>query len=659
MKPLEAARGLEKAGKVDAAVQAYRDAGAVDDAARLLGASRRQREAGQLLLDALGVQPAQVGQLEPAGKKRALMAAIFFGKAGENDLAVRLFLGLGEQRRAVELLERAGDMVAAAKIQALKPGQLQESGSLLGTPRVQATAVGGTAVSLLSAQKSEQQGKLEVALQQYLQLKRFGEAAAVAEKLGRMQDAAQLYADAGLPYPAAHAYLQLGDTGKALENLTRVPRSDERYRTAAMQAIRLATNLGSMDFKVEHFLGAFVKTGPVDADEIAAFEQLAQLYVTHDLPGNAREALDKILARVPDHPRARQALLALEDAVRPSAAVARQVLADAEPRKRKQNTTSMPDLGALPSLGGDEEPVTLLRHDPELVRRVTGEVLGEAEVIGEAVRFEDGATIAGRYRLEGKLGQGGMATVWKAWDTDLEEHVALKVFAPAQSTEVLLQRFKQELKLSRQLQHPNIIRLYDIGEHQGFRYISMELLVGQSLKENLLAGIDLREGLRLLVQACAGLAAAHAAGVVHRDVKPDNFFVTKEGLLKVMDFGIAKQHQTPGVTVAGSIAGTPLYMSPEQISNFSTVTHLTDVYALGICAYEVFTGKVPFAHEELVPLLMMQVNQIPERPRTRNPRIPEELERIILRCLQKQPAARFQSCGELGQALEAVRAGMA
>src|SRR5207253_9210070 len=163
-------------------------------------------------------------------------------------------------------------------------------------------------------------------------------------------------------------------------------------------------------------------------------------------------------------------------------------------------------------------------------------------------------------------------------------------------------------------------------------------------EDRIRAPSESRTALGYLLQACHGLQAAHDAGVVHRDVKPDNFFVTGDGVLKVMDFGIAKQHATPGVTVAGSIAGTPMYMSPEQISNFSTVSHLTDIYALGVCAYEMFTGKVPFNHPELVPLLMMHVNSPPEPPRKLNPSIPESLEAVILRLLAKDPAQRVQSC---------------
>jgi serine/threonine-protein kinase len=248
-----------------------------------------------------------------------------------------------------------------------------------------------------------------------------------------------------------------------------------------------------------------------------------------------------------------------------------------------------------------------------------------------------------------------MASVFRAFDLELEESVALKVFDVAQSSGVLVARFKQELKLSRQLIHPNIIRLYDIGAHQGHRYISMELLVGKSLKEQMRQPIEFRTALGYLMQACHGLQAAHDAGVVHRDVKPDNFFVTEDGVLKVMDFGIAKQYETPGVTVAGSIAGTPLYMSPEQIGNFSSVTRLTDIYALGVCAYEMFTGQVPFFHADLVPLLMMHVNNPPVPPRQHNPRLPAELDGVILRLLAKDPARRYQSCRELAEELGKIR----
>jgi serine/threonine-protein kinase len=622
--------------------------------ANALAASKRPRDAGQLLLESLRVQPGQVGQLDSAGKKRALLAAIHFGKAGENELAVQLFMALGEQQRAVELLQRAGDHVGAARLAGMKPGQF-EAAPLIGRPQ----AVGGQAISLPSAHKLEEQGKHQLALEAYIALRRFADAGRLAELIGQPAQAAQLYADAGMPFESAEAYLAAGDTGKALENLSRVPRDDKRYRTAAARAVRLATNLGTLDFRLENFLGAYIKSGPQDADELSVFDLLSQLYLAHDLPANAKEALEKILRKDAKYPGAQEKLARLEEELRPSAASARHLLSDAELHKRKTLLDGgLPDLGDLP---GMEEGATMVREDMQVARKMD-EVIGEAEILvdEEPVRsaeenFALGKTIAGRYRLEKKIGQGGMATVYKAFDLELEENVALKVFGAGQTSEVLLARFKQELKLSRQLHHPNIIRLYDIGLHAGHRYISMELLLGKSLKERLHQPVMMDTALDYLVQACQGLQAAHDAGVVHRDVKPDNFFVTDQGVLKVMDFGIAKQFAAPGVTVAGSIAGTPLYMSPEQISNFSTVSHLTDLYALGVCAYEMFTGAVPFNHEELVPLLMMHVSDAPPPPRKRNPKLPAELEAAVLRLLEKDPARRHQSCRELAVELDAIR----
>jgi serine/threonine-protein kinase len=547
----------------------------------------------------------------------------------------------------------------------MKPGQF-ETGPMLA--RASATAVGGQAVSVISAQKLEEQGKRQQALEAYLQLKRFGDGARLAVALGQKALAAQLYADAGMPFESAHSYLELGDTGKAIDNLTRLPRDDPRYRTAAMQAVRLATNLNVLDFRIEHFLNAFVKNGPQDGDEVVVFEQLVDLYIAHGYPENAREALQKILDARPGHSSAQKRLAELDVEMRPSAMVARQVLAQADLHKRR-TLDELPDLGELPSMGETSpQQNTVLSTGPGTARRMSApgitqpeEVLEEAELILEPEpaspvdRFAVGSTVAARYRLEAQIGKGGMAAVFRAWDLELEEHVALKVFNLLATTDVLVARFKQELKLSRQLIHPNIIRLYDIGLHQGYRYISMELLTGQSLKDRMAKPIDLRTALGYLVQACHGLQAAHDAGVIHRDVKPDNFFVTNDGVLKVMDFGIAKQYAAPGVTVAGSIAGTPFYMSPEQISNFSTVNHLTDLYAMGICAYEMFTGAVPFNHADLVPLLMLHVNTPPAPPRSRNPAIPPELEEAILRLLAKDPKQRYQSCRELADVLSGIR----
>ena len=270
-----------------------------------------------------------------------------------------------------------------------------------------------------------------------------------------------------------------------------------------------------------------------------------------------------------------------------------------------------------------------------------------------------GSIVAERYRIEGKIGQGGMAAVYRATDLELGEQIAIKLFIQPSDDPQLLARFRQELTLSRGLAHPNIVRLYDIGQHQGCRFLTMELLQGTDLAA-LIDGkpMELARGLRYLIQASSGLSLAHEKGVVHRDIKPANFFITKDDTVKVMDFGIAKrQTGAAGMTQAGFIAGTPTYMSPEQINNFTTVSHLTDIYALGVVAYEVFTGTVPFDHAEMMQLLMMHVTRAPPPPRQFNPAIPEDLEQIILKLLEKAPEDRIQSCRELGELLSAIKPG--
>jgi serine/threonine-protein kinase len=272
-----------------------------------------------------------------------------------------------------------------------------------------------------------------------------------------------------------------------------------------------------------------------------------------------------------------------------------------------------------------------------------------------------GSLVANRYRIEGTLGQGGSATVFKVHDNELDEKVAMKVFAPSARSDSQVLRYKNELSLSRQLTHPNIIRLFDLGAHEEWRYLTMELLEGVDLASKLEAlhgPLPLAEGLLILEGACAGLQYAHDNGVIHRDIKPGNLFITREGVVKVMDFGIAKKERTQHITQEGTIAGTPEYMSPEQISGFSTVSHLTDVYALGCTAYATFSGAPPFGSPEVMAVLMQQVNNAPPPLRAKNGAVPAELERVVLKLLEKDPAKRFQSCAEVSVELRRIRLGL-
>jgi serine/threonine-protein kinase len=282
-------------------------------------------------------------------------------------------------------------------------------------------------------------------------------------------------------------------------------------------------------------------------------------------------------------------------------------------------------------------------------------------------RLERGAQFAGRYEILGTLGKGGMGAVYRARDKQLDDTVALKVLRSEllQVDRSLLDRFKQEIKLARKITHRNVLRTHDFGEADGVPYISMEYLEGVTLKDLVKSkgALPLGVGLRIAKQMCQGLEAAHQQGVVHRDIKPQNMLIIPEtGELKIMDFGIARVSEVKGgvadagLTTTGTVLGTPDYMPPEQAQG-RPADFRSDVYSLGVVLFEVFTGKLPFDGDTVMSVILNHIQQPPPQPRKLNPRLSVELEVIILRCLEKDPAARYQRVSELLQALRSVSAG--
>jgi serine/threonine-protein kinase len=250
----------------------------------------------------------------------------------------------------------------------------------------------------------------------------------------------------------------------------------------------------------------------------------------------------------------------------------------------------------------------------------------------------------------------GLSEVYEVLDLEIDAIIALKLFASSADSRDILERSRRELMLARELTHENIVRVYDIGQHEGRRFITMEMLDGVDLRELM----DDRwpsqtESIRYLVQACRGLHAAHLRGVVHRDVKPENFFVVSGGQVKVMDFGIAKKAtDTDEVPQEGVTAGTPAYMSPEQARDYGGVTPASDVYSLGVVAYELFTGTLPFDSEDVRQLMMMHLRDLPPPPTWVEPEIPSELEDVVLEALAKKPEDRVKSCRAMAERLESA-----
>ena len=281
---------------------------------------------------------------------------------------------------------------------------------------------------------------------------------------------------------------------------------------------------------------------------------------------------------------------------------------------------------------------------------------------GRTAEPQVGTLFAGRYDIQSVLGRGGMGVVYKALDRDLEDLVAIKTLrSEALSADPsLLDRFKQEIRLARKITHPNILRTHDLGEFGGIRYLSMEFVKGITLKHLVEQDqlLPTPVALRIAKQMCAGLAAAHEVGVIHRDIKPQNIIIEPTGGLKIMDFGIARLTQERGMTATGTVVGTPDYMSPEQARGMA-LDFRSDIYSMGVVLFEIFTGTLPFEGDSPVAVVLKHVQEKPPAPASKNPKIDPRISAIILKCMQKNPADRFQTVNELYEALAQVTAAAA
>jgi eukaryotic-like serine/threonine-protein kinase len=268
--------------------------------------------------------------------------------------------------------------------------------------------------------------------------------------------------------------------------------------------------------------------------------------------------------------------------------------------------------------------------------------------------FEPGTVLGGRYEILALLGQGGMGAVYKARDNELDRLVALKIIRPELTTNPgILRRFKQELILARQITHRNVVRIFDLGQADGFKFITMEFLEGEDLRAVLKEKGKLPpdEAARIILQICRALEVAHGEGVVHRDLKPQNIMLDANGRAHVMDFGIARSAYLPGMTQTGALIGTPEYMSPEQAKG-EKVDERSDLFSLGVIFYELVTGQSPFYSETPLATLWKRMQEKAKPLCEVDPSIPKPLSDIVAKAMEIEPADRFASAGEMAQQLE-------
>lgn len=264
--------------------------------------------------------------------------------------------------------------------------------------------------------------------------------------------------------------------------------------------------------------------------------------------------------------------------------------------------------------------------------------------------------LAGRYELIEKIGDGGMAIVYKAKDRLLKRFIAVKILKPEFVQDIkFVENFRKESHAAASLSHPNIVSIYDVGQEGNINYIVMELVSGKTLNELIKeeAPMDYRKAADIAKQVAAGLSAAHKKGIVHRDVKPHNILMTEDGIAKITDFGIAKAVTNTTIVDSGkdNVMGSVHYFSPEQAKG-ANVDEKSDIYSLGIVLYEMLTGKVPFDGDNPVTIALMQINEPVTPPSVFNHNVPPGLERIVMKAVEKQPKNRFDSADEMIDALD-------
>lgn len=264
--------------------------------------------------------------------------------------------------------------------------------------------------------------------------------------------------------------------------------------------------------------------------------------------------------------------------------------------------------------------------------------------------LEAGEELGQRYQIESMLGQGGMGRVYKAYDKELDRPVALKVLQPELTSDAnAMQRFKQELLLASRISHKNILRIHDLGEADNIKFISMAFVDGQDLHHLLRSGrLSIERTRNIAQQLCEALDAAHSEGIIHRDLKPQNILMGAGDHVYVSDFGLAKslESSAAGMTRTGQYLGTPRYMAPEQVEA-GQVDKRTDLYALGLILFEMVTGEDCFKGDSTLQIMYRRVKEKPPNPNQVNPDVPDYLARIILRCLERDPAYRYQDAREI------------
>jgi tetratricopeptide (TPR) repeat protein len=556
----------------------------------------------------------------------------FYDKGGQVRIAAQLAENLGQHRRAADLFRRAGATEKAAELYE-RAGDAREAANLLGDAKLS----GGKAVEaaesflkggdlLRAAEVFESAGHFDRASDCYAKSGAFREAAEVALRGEIKSRAADLFVKAGEPEKAAELYYELSDFDLAGLLFSKAG----RYFDAAKAAAE-----ANLEPKMVEYLQ---RVTPDDPNHLVAVVQLARAFERRGWSALAQEKLQTVLK---GQDVTASNLELWDELVRAEEAQGR--LAEAASILRRMMAVQYNYRGANERYEALEKLIVDEQKRTETLR-------GKAPAV---VTYGE----KNRYEVLGMLGKGGMGAVYKAYDHLLKRHVAYKVLAESLLRDPLARdQLLNEARAAAQLNHPNVVTVFDIGFNGDQSFICMELVEGESYQSILRARtwLEIEEAMHFLVSVSQGLDHAHSRAIVHRDMKPSNVLLTSDHRVKILDFGLARPAEDSARlegSADSSMSGTPKYISPEAIQGRPTDAR-SDVYSLGATLYELLVGRAPFTEGNL---LMHHIHTPPPPLRNLRSEISTELEELVLHCLAKMPQERFQTAGEILSFASAAR----